>query len=225
MHAFLAAQDRPRKTGHLLPAMSALAVWAVALGSAAALGWLASPDGRAASAAPTAAASENAWQVTDGTLDLAITQLGSRVSGRFEDWSARISYSEPPDAQGRHGSVEVVVAIPSLTLGLVTAQAMGPDHFDAATYPTATFTADIFTAGQVHVARGTLTMKGRSVPVEMPFTLRLSADKAGAEAEGGVVLDRRDFAIGTTIRDEATLGFAVEVSFRLTARRRPAPGR
>ena len=41
------------------------------------------------------------------------------------------------------GAVEVIVSIPSLTLGSVSSQAMGPDFFDAETHPTAIFAADI----------------------------------------------------------------------------------
>lgn len=217
------ARPTARQPGHALPLLSALAVWAVALGGAGALGWFAphQPPGQGQTSTAALAPVESDWRVQDGALEIAITQLGSRVTGHFADWTAKINYSETPDAEGRHGAVTVTVSIPSLTLGSVTAQAMGPDYFDAATYPAATFQADILSTdsadGSGHVARGTLTIKGRSVPVEMPFSLTLEGDTA--RATGALTVDRRDFGIGTGVQDPGTLGFEVEISFELVARR------
>ncbi|WP_111735009.1 cytochrome b/b6 domain-containing protein [Roseovarius amoyensis] len=207
-----------RQPGHTLPLLAALTVWAVILGGATALGWFA-PQGAAPQ--PALAEAQGEWQVTDGTLSIEVTQMGSTVSGQFADWTADITYSETPDADGRHGAVTVTVSIPSLTLGSVTEQAMGPEYFDAGAHPTATFTADLLvddTAQGGHVARGTLTIKDNTVPVEMPFSLVLDNDTARAEGQFGV--DRRDFGIGLGTKDEGTLGFAVDIAFQLTAERR-----
>ena len=207
-----------RQPGHVAPLLVALAVWAVTLGGATALGWFA-PQGTAPQ--PALAEAQGDWQVTDGTLSIEITQMGSTVSGQFGDWTADITYDETPDADGRHGDVTVTVSIPSLTLGSVTEQAMGPEYFDAGAHPTATFTADLLaddTAQGAHVARGTLTIKDNTVPVEMPFSLVLDNDTARAEGQFGV--DRRDFGIGLGTKDEGTLGFGVDIAFQLTAERR-----
>lgn len=209
------ARPTAAQPGHALPALAALAVWAGVVGGAGALGWFA-PEG--ARPAARLAAVESDWQVTDGTLEIAITQLGSRVTGHFADWTADIAYSGTPDAQGRHGNVTVTVAIASLSLGSSTDQAMGAEYFDAASYPTATFTADLIASETGPLARGTLAIKGHSVPVGMPFTLTI--DGATARAEGGLSVDRRDFAIGAGTKDAGTLGFAVDIAFRLTAHRR-----
>jgi len=220
------ARPTERQPAHALPVLSALAVWAAALGGAGALGWFAQ-DGTAARA-PALETVESEWQVQTGSLEIAVTQMGSEVTGRFADWTAEISYSETPGDEGRHGDVTVTVSIPSLTLGSVTDQAMGADFLDAETHPRAVFEADIFSAeatgdgraegeGRGRVARGTLTIKGRSVPVEMPFTLSVDGDTA--TAEGGLSVDRRDFGIGLGTKDAGTLGFTVDISFTLTARR------
>ena len=209
-----AAQPTARQPGHALPFVTALAVWAAVLGGAGAMGWFAKT---ASEAAPALAAAESEWRVEDGSLDIAIRQMGSEVTGGFRDWTADIAYSETADATGRHGSVEVVVAIPSLSLGSVTKQAMGKDFFNADTHPTATFDADLLAEDDGHVARGTLTVKGESVPVEMPFTLDIEGDTA--RAAGGLIVDRRDFDIGTGTQDPGQLGFEVEISFELVARR------
>ena len=196
------------------PFLSALVVWAAALGGAGALGWY----GREITApAVTLAAVESDWQVRQGSLEITVTQLGSKVTGSFADWTADIAYAATPDADGHHGHVTVTVSIPSLSLGSVTDQAMGAEYFDAETHPTATFDADIVAAEAGHIARGTLTIKGRSVPVEMPFTLSLQGDTA--TAKGGLDVDRRDFGIGLGTKDEGTLAFTVGIAFALTATR------
>lgn len=210
-----AARPTAKQPGRALPFVTALAVWAAALGGAAALGWFAERDAGAQTVALKAVTSE--WQVQEGTLDIAVRQMGSEVTGSFADWTADISYSEIPDAGGRHGDVTVTVSIPSLSLGSVTDQAMGPEYFDAETHPTATFAADLLSTAEGHLAKGTLTIKGQSVPVEMPFTLALDGDTA--TARGGLSVDRRDFNIGLGTKDEGTLGFTVDISFSLTAKR------
>ncbi|MBC7157593.1 MAG: YceI family protein, partial [Rhodobacteraceae bacterium] len=136
----------------------------------------------------------------------------------FGDWTAAISYTESPDADGRHGHAEVTIATGSVTIGSVTAQARGPDFFAVERFPDAVFAADLVALpGGGHEARGTLTLKGQAVPVTLPFTLEIAGGTA--TAAGSVTLDRRAFGIGAGQTDPATLGFEVEVLVRLTARR------
>ena len=208
------APPTARQPGHALPFVAALAVWGATIGGAAAVGLFDRPG---AGTAPALAAVESDWQVQDGSLDIAIRQMGSEVTGGFSDWTAEITYSETPDAEGRHGTVEVVVAIPSLSLGSVTDQAMNDAFFNADDHPTATFAADIVAADDGHVAEGTLSIKGERVPVEMPFELTIEDDTA--RAAGGLTVDRRDFGIGMGTTDPSALAFEVEISFDLTARR------
>ncbi|EDM71993.1 cytochrome b561, putative [Roseobacter sp. AzwK-3b] len=207
------AHPTARQPGHLLPFVTALAVWAAVLGGAGALGWFSKGAGAAGMA--TLAAVDSEWQVQQGTLNIDITQMGSQVTGSFADWTAEISYAEQPDANGRHGDVTVTISIGSLTLGSVTDQAMGKEYFNAENFPTATFQADILTTETGKLARGTLTIKDQSVPVEMPFDLSIDGDTASAS--GGLSVDRRNFGIGGDGTD--SLGATVDISFDLTAAR------
>lgn len=174
----------------------------------------------------TAAATPAAdrWQVQDGQLGLNIRQLGNPVSGGFETWQAAIRYD--PDASGPvKGSVRVEVDIASLTLGTVTAQALGADYFDSAQFPVAIYEAelqqDADNAGGQLWAKGQLVIKGVSVALDFPVTLVITDDEAQetAEATGVFSLDRRDFGIGDVVPDEGTLGFGVDLQFDLTATR------
>ncbi|SEQ64818.1 cytochrome b/b6 domain-containing protein [Thalassovita taeanensis] len=201
---------------HLVSVLSALVIWAGALGAGGAAG-LFSPHTPPATTAALQAV-ESDWQVENGTLSLTATQLGHPVTGSFADWTASITYAEDLTAD-RNGAVKVTVSIPSLTLGSVTAQAMGPDYFDADSFVTAVFEADILRDGDDLRADGTLTIKDHSVPISLPFVLDVQDDTA--TASGQVTLDRRAFGIGAKVEDEGTLAFSVLVEFTLVAHKAP----
>ena len=210
-------QPTQRQPGHVLPALTALAIWGAVLGSAGALGWLSlsGDDAERATTAPTLEAAQGEWQVQDGSLEITVLQMGSEVTGSFADWTADIAYTETPDATGKHGEVTVVISIGSLTLGSVTDQAMGAEYFNVENFPTARFTADLVSTDQGQVAQGDLTIRDQSVPVEMPFELQIDGDTA--QATGGLSVDRRNFGIGSEGTD--SLGATVDIQFTLTATR------
>ena len=213
------AEPTRQQPGHALPLVAALVIWAGALGGAATLGWFShSHDGAAAAPAPALAEVDSDWQVADGALNISVRQMGSDVTGSFADWTADIRYDETPDDTGKHGTVEVTIATTSLTIGSVTAQAKGAGYLDTANHPVAVFATDLLATDTGHVARGTLTIREQSVPVEMPFELTIDGD--AATASGGLSIDRRDFGIGADVKDEGSLGFTVEISFDLKATRK-----
>ena len=210
----------PGASGHGLAApLAALVVWAAALGTGSALGVFAHEGPQRPSAALAQVASE--WQVQSGTLGLEVRQFGAAVGGSFSDWTAAISYDETQTSDPR-GTVDVTVAIGSLTLGSVTAQALGSDYFDAATFPTATVAGDIVGTDGGLVLEGRLTIRDQTVPITLPFELSIDGDIA--RASGTLTLDRRDFGIGATMTDESQLGYSVQVRFDLTAQRGAAGG-
>lgn len=196
------------------PALAAVAVWAIMLGGGTAFGLYAPHEGRAQAAQLEAVTSD--WQVDTGTIALTVTQFGSEVQGNFADWTADITF-DPQVTAGKAGTADVVISIGSLTLGSVTAQAMGPDFFDAGTFGTARYTADLFPAIDGFMARGTLALKEAEVPFDMPF--HLSVDGGTATSSARFTLDRRDFGIGDNMPDESSLAFAVKVEIALSATR------
>ncbi|WP_420013862.1 cytochrome b/b6 domain-containing protein [Tateyamaria sp.] len=199
---------------HALPIVAALAFWALALSGGAAIGVYA-PHGEHRDAEELAEVQSD-WQVQEGTLEITVTQLGSEVTGSFADWTAAISFDETVD-NGVAGTVDVTIAIGSLTLGSVTDQAMGPDYFNVTDFPTAQFVAEIIPVVDGYEAQGTLTIKGQSMPATLPFGLSVNDDTA--EMRGSLTLDRLDYGVGTNMADEASLKFAVGVDVALTATR------
>lgn len=199
----------------LAPASIAVAIWAIAMGLGTFGGAFKSHDTPIASVALAEVTSD--WDVTSGRLEIEITQFGAPVAGVFEDWTAQITFDENAEG-GRHGEVTVDVAIGSLKLGSVTQQAMGNDFFAVSDFPTATFQAEIFAEpsgdGQ-YLAEGSLTLKGVTVPVTLPFLLEL--DQKKASMQGSLLLNRLDFGIGDNMPDESNLAFGVAINVTLEA--------
>ncbi len=203
----------PAHSPERIAPLAAVAIYLAATGAGAATGMF-SHD-QAQPAEPALAEVVSDWVVEDGAIDITVTQLGSPVTGRFADWTAAISFD--PDATGTMGSVTTTIAISSLTLGSVTDQAMGSDFFDAGAHPTAEFMADITAVNATFIADGSLTIKGNTVPVSLPFTLEIIDNTA--QMVGQLTLDRRDFNIGQSMGDETNLGFTVDVAVNLVATR------
>jgi cytochrome b561/polyisoprenoid-binding protein YceI len=200
-----------------LPQIAAVTTWALALIIGGATGILSTGAGHdRASNAPALAAAPSEWVVQEGQVSISVVQFGSDVTGSFADWTAAIAFNETA-TDGKHGEVEATIAITSLTLGSVTDQALGGDFLDATGFPTATFKADLLPAENGYVASGTLTLKGASQPLDLPFSLELEGDTARLSAS--TTLQRLDFGIGATMPDESSLGFPVKVDITLTATR------
>ncbi len=200
-----------------LPVAAAFALYALGAGIAGLL----VPQGEAVQAAPAPVASAppaaaGNWTVASGTLGFTVKQMGQDVQGQFGTWTADITFDEAA-TDGKHGKVTVTIDTGSMTLGSVTDQAKGADFFDSAAFPQAVFTADILPAATGYVAQGTLDLRGAKVPVALPFTLTIAGDTA--TMAGTAQLDRRDFAMGATYKDESTIGFGVAVTVALTATR------
>lgn len=192
-------------------ALGAAAVWALAVGAAVAL----IPPQADRAKAPAAVATGGNWAVQDGTLQITVQQMGAAVQGRFATWSAEITFDPAPDTGNR---VTVTVDPASLTLGSVSAQAIGAEFLNAAAHPQAVFTADIRREGDQWIATGPLTLAGGSAQVRLPFTLEIEGNTA--RMTGTTTLDRRDFGIGAAYPDQVSVGFAVTVDVALTAQRR-----
>lgn len=215
------AHDMSPGLRHLLAACAAIAIWGATAaisgqGEAEAQTQTQHPAPTTPAATPAAPAASG-WVVQQGVLDIQAKQGGNEIAGQFGQWQAQIDYAP----ETRTGHVEVTIDIASLTLGAVSDSAKGPDFLNAAAHPTATFSADILppaAEGQPHIARGTLTIAGKSIQTELPFDLVLEGDSA--KAQGHMQVDRRDFGIGAGYADESTVGFAVGISFDLTATRK-----
>ena len=202
----------PAQHHSAVPVLTALVLWVAVLVGGTIMG---RSDTAAAEVAELTEVTSD-WTVQTGSIEITVVQFGSAVTGSFADWTASITFDEDnPDMT--IGSVTTTIAIPSLTLGSVTDQAMGADFFDAATYPTAVFDAVLNRANDGFEAVGTLTIRDQSMPLTLPFSL--SIVEGLAEMKGALTLDRRDFGVGNNMNDASSLAFEVNVDVTLTATR------
>lgn len=202
-----------RAKGHAAPAATAAAVWSLAVAVGLTVGL--SGDRSSAVQAELEAVSSQ-WAVQEGALAITVQQLNQPVTGQFAEWTAAIAFDEEA-RNGVHGQVDVIISVPSLTLGSVTTQALAADFLDAGTFSTATFSGPIVTAEEGYVVNGVLSLVGQEVPLSLPFALEVDGDTA--TATGTVAIDRRDFGMGATYQDEETVGFTVDISIDVTATR------
>lgn len=151
--------------------------------------------------APPGAATETgsppSWRVDPAASSISFSGVhaGIPFEGRFSRWRADIRFD--PDRLDR-STAEVTVETGSASDGVPLHDQSLPqaEWFDVADHPTATFRVREFRRrgeGR-YEARGVLTLKGRSVDVDLPFALRIVGDRA--TVEGTAELDRRDLDLG-----------------------------
>lgn len=129
-------------------------------------------------------------------LEFVATFEGSAVPGVFRSFDARLGLDPERPSEG---SLEVTIRTASADMGIadVNREIATKTWFDYAAFPEAVFrsTGIRRAAGDRYVANGTLTLKGVSQPVEVPFAFRGSA--GSARIEGELSLKRAAFGIGT----------------------------
>jgi cytochrome b561/polyisoprenoid-binding protein YceI len=202
----------PPQRHSMIPVITAFALWGAVLVSGTVMG---SSEPVEAQSTQLAEVSSD-WTVLDGTIEITVVQFGTEVTGSFADWTAAITF-DPDTSATKAGAVTATIAVPSLTLGSVTQQAMGVDFFDATMFPTAVFDADLNRAVDGYEAVGTLTIRDQTIPLVLPFSL--SIIDGMAKLNSRVTLDRRNFGVGDNMTDTASLAFEVRVQIALTAAR------
>lgn len=173
-------------------------------------------------AAAPAAAVPWTVQPSQSRIGFTATWLGKAVPGSFRSWSAVIDFDAAKPAAAR---IAVTIDLASVVTGdkTVDGSLPGDDWFDTKAVRTAKFVATkVAAAGPgKFVATGTLTIRGRAVPVTLPFTLKQVGDTATVTGEARV--DRRAWQIGVESDAAADyVAFAVPIAVRVVAKRGPA---
>ena len=171
---------------------------------------------------PAASAAVPAWVV-----DKAASRIGFRViysdaplEGAFRNWDAQIAFDPKNLAASR---VSVTVDLASVTANDPDAQEALPsaDWFDTRRTPRATFVSNSFRdlGGGKYQAVGTLTLRGVSRPLVLPFTLAINGTQA--KMTGSTSLNRGEFGVGQgQFKGGDTVALNVAVNVAVTARRR-----
>jgi len=160
------------------------------------------------------------------TVDMAASRLGFRtafagqaVRGAFRRWDADIVF-DPKDLARSKATVTVQLAS-AMTGDASKDQALPTaDWFDAARFPRATFATTAIKdigAGRYQAA-GTLSLRGVSRAVVLPFTLTITGDQA--KMTGSTVVNRSAFGVGQgQFKGADTVPYDVVIEVALTAHR------
>jgi polyisoprenoid-binding protein YceI len=161
------------------------------------------------------AASAQTIDAARSSVSATFTQMGVPVEGKFKKIGGQVVYdtANPAAAQAK---VDVDIASFDLGDAQYNREVQQKDWFDGARFPAASFVSTSVKAsgaGRVEVG-GKLTIKGRSVNVSVPLSVR--GDAGATVFEGSVPIRRLAFAIGEgEWKDTALLADEVVVKFRL----------
>ncbi len=177
----------------------------------------------AATPAPLLPVGATPWKVAAGSkLTFATSWGGDAIEGRFDKWHADVVFG--PEALDT-SKVTVSIDMTSAKTGDEQRDASLPsgDWFDSAAHPKAIFTATKFakTGADRYVAHGSLSLRGVTKPLDLPFKLTITGDKAKVSGEAS--LDRTVFGVGQgefTATDQIPAKVSVRVELTATRDRR-----
>ena len=146
-------------------------------------------------------------------LSATFRQMNVPVTGRFTTFRGRVQF-DPKAAAAAGARIEVDTASFDLGDEDYNDEVRSKEWFDSVAHPTATFVSSKVTpAGQDRFkATGTLTLKGRARPLEVPFSVRRK--KRGRVYEGSFTVSRKAYGIGDAEWDDV-LEDPVVVRFRI----------
>lgn len=159
------------------------------------------------------------WHVDVPNSHLTFTaeQAGDQFTGRFTQFTPVIDFDP---AAPQTGKIAITIDMASVAIDDKDRRDSLPteDWFFTEKFPTASFTSsNIIQSGNGgFTANGKLTLRGVTLDVALPFTLR---EEAGiTHAEGSVILQRQQFGVGQgQWADDQWVKFPVVVKFHLQA--------
>lgn len=149
------------------------------------------------------------WKIADS---YSIKFKGTDAEGIFKTFSGNISFDQN-DLSNSKFSVAIDVSSINTGNGMKNKHAKSDEWFDAAKYPTITFSSSkISKSKEAYLVEGTLEIHGIKKQVKIPFTFVSTTFK------GNFSINRMDFGIGTMqgmskkVSNEITLEIAVPVT-------------
>ncbi len=137
------------------------------------------------------------WTIASGKhLGFSVGNGDTKVAGSFKDWSGSIKMD--PD-HPESADIRMTIKLASASVGDATQDAMlqGGEFFASSSNPTATWrsTKVTQTSSGHYRAGGTLTIRGKSHPQAISFTL--TGKELKRHVSGSASIDRTAFGIGT----------------------------
>lgn len=167
---------------------------------------------------PVSAQEFNQVQTNESLVTFAYTQMSVPMDGRFNQFSAQISF-DPAKIAKAQARIDINVA--SIDTGSAEAneEVLGKQWFNAKTFPTASFVSTGIKAvgGNRYQASGKLTIKGKTLDMVTPVTFQQTG--AHGAFDGTFSIKRLDYAIGegewtdvSTVADEIKIKFHIVVN-------------
>lgn len=167
------------------------------------------------------------WDVDSATSKITFiaSQSGEAFTGTLPAFASDITF-DPEDLANAH--IKITMPLAGTTTGSAGRDADLPnaEWFNVAAYPEAVFESSKVTAVDEnghYIAEGTLTLRGISQPIFLPFDLAIENSKA--LATGTVTFNRLLFEVGKGWPESSGVSENVEVQVELHATRaaEPAP--
>ena len=127
-------------------------------------------------------------------IQFSAEQEGNMFTGEFESFSGVINFDP---AAPENGSVTISIPLKSVDAGSNDRNSTLPEKvwFSTKKFPTAVFTSsDISAQNEGFLAKGELTLKGISVPFDLPFDLDIKGNTAAMTSN--VDMDRTLWNVG-----------------------------
>jgi polyisoprenoid-binding protein YceI len=168
----------------------------------------------------SAAFSAADWKIVpnESSLAFSATQNNAPLKGVFPSFTGSIQF-DPADLKSSHVEIDVDLLSVKTGDGEIADTLKSADWFSTKVFPKAVFKADSFvkTGDKTYQANGTLTLRDKTQPLILNFTLENYA-AAKALAKGTAVVKRTQFGVGQgdwaktdAIKDD------VQVEFTLSA--------
>lgn len=165
-------------------------------------------------AASVAQATEfSTLQVEKSSIAFVSRQMNVPVEGAFRKFAAQIVLDP---ARAEAGRVQIEIDLAGIDAGSAEAndEVKGKNWFNVRDFPKASFnsTSVSVLGGGHHEARGKLSIKGKTLEVRVPFTLR--QDKEVLIVDGSFPLKRLDYGVGSGVwSDTSVVADEVQVKF------------
>ena len=157
------------------------------------------------------------WQIVpeESQLSFTATQNGAPVAGQFKTFTGDIHF-DPNDLKDSNVDINIDMNSISASYSELKTTLIDTDWFNVKLFPKAEFkSTQIEKAGDKYQAKGMLTIRDKSQPVTLTFSIEQPSPNKDI-AVGSTVIKRTQFGVGqgewsstNEIKDEVTINFKV----------------
>lgn len=165
--------------------------------------------------APVSALEFKQVQPNQSSVTFGYTQMGVPLDGKFNKFTAQISFDPAKLAQAQ---AKIDIDVSSIDTGSADAyeEVVGKQWFNAKAYPAASFVSTGIKAlgGDRYQASGKLSIKGKTLDVATPVTFKSEGTRG--LFEGSFSIKRLDYAIGEgEWTDVSTVADTIQIKFHI----------